>query len=81
MNMNALQKIGQMGQMLKMMKNPEKEIMNMLEKSDNPMAKNVLEMAKNGNYQEIENFAKNVCSGKGVDFDKEYSSFKNMLGL
>lgn len=81
MNLNAIQKIGQMGRMLKMMKNPEKEIMNMLSQSDNPMAKNILDMAKNGDYKEIENFAKNVCQSNGKDFDKEFSSFKNMLGL
>lgn len=44
----------------------------------NPMINNLLQMSKN-NPQAIENFVKNVCQERGIDFDKEYSNFKDKL--
>lgn len=44
----------------------------------NPMINNVLQASKN-NPQAIENFVKNICQEKGIDFDKEYNEFKEKL--
>ena len=42
---------------------------------NNPMLSNLIQMAKDGNNQNIEQFARNICKSKGIDFDKEFSSF------
>ena len=40
-----------------------------------------LKLAKNNQTKEIENFARNVCQEKGVDYDSEFNRFKNTLGI
>lgn len=52
------------------------QIVNVLfSKNNNPMMKNLKEMAQNGDNQGVENFARNICKEKGIDFDKEFSKF------
>lgn len=51
----------------------EQMIQNMA--GDNPMLGNLIQMAKSGNTQNIEQFARNICKSKGIDFDKEFNSF------
>ena len=46
---------------------------------NNPILSNVINMAKNGDTQGVENFARNICNQKGIDFDTEYSKFRNTL--
>ncbi len=46
---------------------------------NNPILNNVITMAKNGDTQGVENFARNICKQKGLDFDKEFSKFKDSL--
>ena len=36
---------------------------------------NLMKLAKSGNKSEIEDIARNMCKEKGIDFDKEFSSF------
>lgn len=63
-------------QMLQGIKNPQQFVMNMLGKNiNNPMFGNLLQMANNGDTKGVETFARNVCKEKGIDFDKEFSSF------
>ena len=45
----------------------------------NPILNNVITMAKNGDTQGVETFAKNICAQRGVDFDTEFNKFKNNL--
>ena len=47
----------------------------------NPVGANLLALAQNNNAQGIEQFARNFCASRGVDFDKEFTNFKNNLGL
>lgn len=68
-------------QMFKAMKNPQRAVMQMLGNNTNPMAQNVLKMAQNGDKKGIEDFARNVCQQKGVDFDKAFSEFKSQIGM
>jgi hypothetical protein len=42
----------------------------------NPMMNNLIRMAKSGNTQDIENFARNVFREQGRDFDAEFAEFR-----
>lgn len=75
----------EMMQFINMMKNgnPEQMMMSMLEQSaqNNPMVENLLNMAKNNDSEGIESYVRNVAREKGIDYDKEFNSFKQMFGL
>ena len=43
---------------------------------NNPILNNVISMAKNGDTTGVENFARNICKQRGVDFDTEFNKFK-----
>lgn len=75
--MNPMQLI----QMIKGGSNPQQLMMSFLQQQNNPMANNLLQMAQNGNISGIEQIARNMCSQKGLDFDKEFNSFKQQLGI
>ena len=75
--MNPMQII----QMIKSGSNPQQLIMSFLQQQNNPMANNLLQMAQNGNTSGIEQIARNICAQKGLDFDKEFNSFKQSLGI
>lgn len=79
MNMNPAQMLA----MLMKGGNPQKMVMNMLgqQAQGNPILENVLTMAKNNDGKGIEAVARNTLKEKGYDFDKEFNSFKNNLGL
>ena len=68
-------------QMIKGGSNPQQLIMSFLQQQNNPMANNLLQMAQNGNTSGIEQIARNICAQKGLDFDKEFNSFKQQLGI
>ena len=61
--------------MLKCIRNPKQAVLNMIGNNTNPMIKNLVEMANNGNKQGIEEFARNYYKEQGKDFDKEFSEF------
>lgn len=63
--------------------NPQQIVMNMLQQraSSNPIFANILNLAQSGNTQEIENIVRNMARERGVDFDKEFNSFRQMFGL
>ena len=63
--------------------NPEQIVMNYLETQmgSTPMGKNLLNLARGGRADEIELIARNLCKQKGVDFDKEFNSFKRAIGM
>lgn len=46
---------------LKGIKNPKQFVMNMLKQNQNPMAMQLMQMVKNGNTNQIEHFARNIC--------------------
>lgn len=45
----------------------------------NPMFVNLINMAKEGNEQGVENFARNLFKEQGRDFDKEYKQFRQLF--
>ena len=62
--------------------NPKQIVMRMMNDpqiANNPMAKNMFEMAKNGNLLGIEEMGRNIAKERGVDFDKAFSDFKNQF--
>lgn len=62
--------------------NPKQIVMRMMNNpqiANNPMAKNMFEMAKNGNLKGIEEMGRNIAKERGVDFDKAFSDFKNQF--
>ena len=77
-NMNPIQLM----QMLKS-GNPQSFVFHMLEQNaqNNPFFANILQLAKSNKTSEIEQIAINMCKEKGIDFNKEFNSFKNNLGL
>lgn len=70
-------------QQIKEGKNPQQLMMSFLENQikGTPMGDNILALAKNNNSSAIEEIARNISSQRGIDFDKEFIAFKNMLGL
>ena len=69
--MNPLNMIkGMMGNM-----NPKNIVMNMLRNNSNPICSNLLQMAEKGDTKGIEQFARNVCKEKNIDFDKQFNDF------
>lgn len=65
--------------LIKMMlgkQNPQQMVMNMLG-NNNPMFNNLMKMAQNGDNKGVEQFARNLCKEKGIDFDKDFSNFMN----
>lgn len=61
--------------MLKSIKNPKEAVISMVKSNNNPMVKNLVEMAENGNSKGVEDFARNLYAQQGRDFDKEFGEF------
>ena len=61
--------------MLNGMKSPKEAVINMVKSNNNPMIKNLVEMAEKGNTEGIESFARNLFKEQGRDFDKEFGEF------
>ena len=64
---------------LKTIKNPQKFAMDMMKQNSNPMMKNLMEMVQSGNTKQIEQFARNICKERGMDFDKSFSEFMKQI--
>lgn len=63
--------------MLKSIKSPKEAVINMIKSNNNPMIKNLVEMAEKGNSKGVEEFARNLYAQQGRDFDKEFGEFMN----
>lgn len=70
-------------QMVKNRQNPEQMMLQYLQQQaqQNPMGQNLLSLAQAGNAADIEKIARNICTQRGIDFDKEFAAFKQSLGL
>ena len=59
---------------------PKELLLNFMQRNDsNPMINNLIQMAKEGNTQQVENFARNAFKEQGRDFDREFAQFKSYL--
>ena len=71
--MNPLNMIkGMMGNM-----NPKNIVMKMLKNNTNPIFANLTQMMEKGDNKGIEQFARNICKEKNIDFDKQFGEFMN----
>lgn len=63
--------------------NPMQMLTQMLEQSagNTPMGQNILSLMQKGDRGGIEMLARNLCAQRGLDFDKEFSNFKQQLGV
>lgn len=79
MNINPMQFINQ----IRSGQNPQQLMLNFLEQqaSNNPMGQNLLNLARNNQTQDIEQFARNMFASNGRDFDSEFKKFKDTFGL
>lgn len=57
--------------MIKSIKNPKEAVINMIKSNNNPMLKNLVEMAEKGNSKGVEEFARNYMKSQGKDFKVE----------
>lgn len=78
-NINPLQFIA----MIKNGQNPQQLMMNFLEAemSGTPMGEKLLTLVKNKDSKGIEEIARNMMKERGIDFDKEFMAFRQLLGL
>ena len=71
---------------IQMMKsgNPQQfmqQIMGNSQIMSNPMMKNTMQMAQNGDIKGIEKMARNLCKEKGLDADEMFNQLKNSLNM
>ena len=78
-NVNPIQLI----QMIKSGKNPQQLLMGILQNQaqQNPIYKDFLYLIQNNRANEIEPIVRANFQKNGLDFDKEFNSFKKTLGL
>ena len=63
--------------LLKGAKSPKDAVINMIKSNNNPMIKNLVDMAEKGDSEGIEKFARNIFKEQGRDFDSEIKQFMN----
>lgn len=71
-------------QMLGAMKNPQAFIQQMMNNSQimqNPMAKNAMEMYKNGDSQGLQTMAENLCKERGTTPQQVQEMIKKQFGM
>jgi hypothetical protein len=69
-------------QMIKSGQNPQQLMLKIFESNlsaSNPVAANLVELAKQNRTADIEKIARNLCAERGIDFDKEFNNFKSNL--
>ena len=77
MNVNPMQLI----QMIKSGRNPQQLLSNILQQQgqNNPILNNAVNLAKNGNTSGLEMLARNLAQQRGLDFDTQFTNFKNQF--
>lgn len=55
--------------------NPRQLVEKLVMNNTNPMIKQLIQKAQNGDTQGVEEFARNIYKQQGRDFDKEFSDF------
>ena len=73
----------QLIQMIKGGKNPQQLMLSIMQKEaqNNPMYQNLMMLAQNNKTADIEQIARNLAKERGIDFDKEFTVFKQQFGL
>lgn len=70
-------------QMIRSGKNPQDIAMSFLENNfrNTPIGDNLIEMAKRKDAAGLERVVRNIAEANGIDYDKEFTAFKQMLGV
>lgn len=70
-------------QAIKSGQNPQQLMLNILQNNmaSSPMSANLYQLARSGNTAEIEKIVRNIAKSQGIDFDKEFPTFVEKLGL
>jgi len=77
-NMNPIQFM----QLIQSKPNPQQFVMEMLgQQTSNPFFANLYQMAKSNDSKGLEQIARNLVKERGLDFDTEFNSFKQMFRL
>ena len=73
----------QLIQMIKGGQNPQQLMLGILQNQmgNTPMGQNLLGMVRNGQTNQIEQFARNLYQSRGMDFEKEFNAFRQQFGL
>jgi hypothetical protein len=66
-------------QFLRGIKNPQQFVINMLGQNQTPMGVQLMNLAKTGDKTQIENFARNICKERNIDFDKQFAEFMKQI--
>lgn len=63
--------------------NFQQMIMNMAKSrmGNNPVLKNAIQMAENGDSAGLENLARNLCKENNIDVDKAVNQVKSQFGI
>ena len=70
-------------QMIKQAKNPQQLMLSILQGQayNNPLGKNLLNLAQQGRTDELEKVVRNIYTQQGgSNFDQEFAAFKRALG-
>ena len=69
--------------MVRSNQNPQAFVINMLKEraSQNPILGNLANLVEAGKTGEVEQVVRNIAKERGIDFDKEFNSFKQMFKL
>lgn len=54
---------------------PQEMLSQLICGNNNPMICNLMQLAQKGDKQELENFARNYCKERNIDFDSEFAKF------
>lgn len=71
-------------QMIQGIKNPKQFLQQIIgnnQMMQNPMIKNTVQMAQNGDAKGIEQLARNLCKEKGINADDMFNQMKNKFGM
>ena len=69
-------------QMIRSGQNPQQLLMSVLSQNNSPLNQNLLQLARQGNSQEIEKIVRNLYAQRGgKDFDKDFMAFRQSMGL
>ena len=66
-------------QFLRAIKNPQQFVINMLGQNQTPIGAQLMNLAKTGDKTQIENFARNICKERNIDFDKQFAEFMKQI--
>ena len=68
-------------QLMQMMKSGNQQLMGNSQLMQNPIAKNAMQMAQNGDTKGIEQMARNLCKEKGLNPDEAMNQIKKQFNL